>query len=186
MTARESGFTLVEVLVALALFSIIAFAATLLSAGATRSLIASDAALSLVSSVERARALMAADLGQAAQRPSLTADGSLLPAFTLTPHGFVLVRRGLSAVVPSLEKVAWGHDGTQWLRQSFPAIDGSTPGEPVVLLRGVTGVRLRVMTDSGWQEQWNPPRPEVLPRAVELVLERADGRSITLLMSVAA
>lgn len=183
---REAGFTLVEVLVALALFAGLALAATMLTASATRAVVTADTSLSAVEGVERTRALLAADLGQAAQRPSLTADGALLPAFTLTPHGFVLVRRGLSGVLPSVEKVAWGFDGSQWLRQSFPTIDGSVPGAPVVLLAGVSGVRLRVMTESGWQTQWQPPRPEALPRAVELLLERPDGRHLLLILPVAA
>lgn len=183
---REAGFTLVEVLVALFLFAMIALAATALTASSTRALLASDTVLAEVQMAERSRALMAADLGQAQPRPSLTADGKLLAAFTLTPDGFVLVRGRLAGTAPSVRKVAWGFDGSQWLRQEFPAVDGAEPGEAIALATGISGVRIRVATDAGWQDSWSPPRPEMLPRAVEVTLTRADARPITMIMRVAA
>lgn len=181
-----TGFTLVEVLVALFLFALIAFAATALTASATRSLTASDAVLAGVQQAERTRALMAADLGQALPRPSLTREGDLLRAFTLTPDGFVLVRGGLDGVAPSARKIAWGFDGTQWLRQEFPAVDGAEPGPAVVMATGITDVRIRVATEAGWQDGWAPAQPEHLPRAVEVTLARADGRALRMAMRVAA
>lgn len=181
----DAGFTLVEVLVALFLFSIIAMAATALTATSTRALVVSDTALAGLDQIERTRAIMGADLGQAARRPSATVEGGQLPAFTLTPEGFVLVRRGLSGVMPSVEKVAWGYDGANWLRQAFPRVDGTAPGAAVVLATGLSGVRLRVMTDDGWAEQWVPIRPESLPRALEVTLQRTDGRIVTLVLPVA-
>jgi general secretion pathway protein J len=181
----QAGFTLVELLVALLLFSLLAAAATALTAGATRSLLASDSALAELDGVTRTRAILAADLGQAAQRPSRGADGALLQAFTLTPDGFVFVRRGLSGVLPNVQKVAWGFDGERLLRQTFPAVDGAEPGPATVMVDGVTDVRLRVAGPEGWQDGWSPRRPERLPRALELTLARANGPPVTLIVAVA-
>lgn len=182
----QAGFTLVEFMVALFLFGLIAFTATALTASATRSLVASDAVLATVQMTERTRAVMAADLGQAMPRPSLSSDRKLMPAFTLTPDGFVLVRGGLAGVQPSVRKIAWGFDGTQWLRQEFAAVDGAEPGAAVVMASGISGVRIRVAGNMGWQDGWAPAQPEALPRAVEVTLARQDGRNITMLMRVAA
>lgn len=182
----EQGFTLVEMLVTLLLFGIIASVATTLTASATRSFAATDTALAGVSQLEGARAVLAADLGQAAQRPSMAADGKPMPAFLLTADGFVLVRRGLAGALPNVEKVAWGFDGEALMRQTFPAIDFAGPGQPILMVPGVKAVRLRVAGSQGWQNSWAPDRPEDLPRAVELTLVRADGRPVTMKFLVAA
>jgi general secretion pathway protein J len=181
-----AGFTLVEMLVALLLFGIIASVATALTAGATRSFAATDSALAGITDLEGARAVLAADLGQAAQRPSVAADGRPLPAFLLTPQGFVLVRRGLTGSLPTVEKIAWGFDGRALLRQTFPAIDGTAPGPAVVMVPGVRAVSLRVAGPDGWATDWRPSTPEQLPRAVELTMVRADGIPVTLKFLVAA
>ena len=182
----ESGFTLVEMLVAVLLFGIVASVATALTVSATRSFAATDGALSSLSNLEGTRAVLAADLGQAAKRPSLAADGSRMPAFLLTPEGFVLVRRGVGGVLPNVEKIAWGFDGERLLRQPFPAIDGAPPGPAVVMLPGVKAIRIRVAGQQGWQESWAPLRPDDLPRAVEITLVRADGLPVTMKFLVAA
>lgn len=184
--ARAAGFTLVEMLVAVLLFGLIASIAAALTMSATRSFARTDGVLASISNLEGTRAVLAADLGQAARRPSLAADGSRMPAFLLTPEGFVLVRRGVGGVLPNVEKVAWGFDGESLLRQTFPAIDGSPPNPPVVLLPGIKAIRIRVAGPQGWQDEWKPQRAEDLPRAVEITLIRADGLPITMKFLVAA
>ena len=72
------------------------------------------------------------------------------------------------------------------MMQPFPAIDGAPPGQAVVMLPGVKAIRIRVADQQGWQEGWAPPRPEDLPRAVEITLIRADGLPMTMKFLVAA
>lgn len=186
MKRSESGFTLVEMLVALLLFGIIASIAAALTASATKSFARSQLLLADIGSLEGARATLAADLGQAAQRPSIGADGKRMPAFLLLPEGFVLVRRGLTGTVPAVEKVAWGFDGHNLLRQTFPAVDGAPPGRAVVMVRDVAGIRLRVAGERGWQGEWRPEKPEALPRALEMVIARTAGPPVTLKLLVGA
>ncbi len=181
----EAGFTLVEMLVSLLIFSIIAGIATAMATGATRSFAAAQGALGTVVALEDTRAILAADLGQAARRPSLAADGKPMPAFTLTPEGFVVTRLRSEAAVPAIEKVAWGLVDGNLLRQPFPSIDGSAPGDPVVMATGLSAVRIRVATPAGWSDSWAPSAPEELPRALELTLVRADGVPIILKLMVA-
>ncbi|WP_199554805.1 type II secretion system protein GspJ [Sandaracinobacteroides hominis] len=181
----QLGFTLVEMLVSLLIFGIIATVATALTMGATRSFAATDTALASLSNLEATRAVLAADLGQAAQRPSLAADGAPMPAFVLTPDGFVFVRRR-EGTLPALEKVSWGLVDGQLVRQPFPTIDRSPPGQPVAMIEGISAIRLRVATEQGWQDGWQPQDPEDLPRAVEMTLLRADGVPIILKFLVAA
>lgn len=181
-----NGFTLVEMLVALTLFGFLAMAITFLSGNATRTFVFTESALAQVEALQRMRTLLTADLSQAAARPSLAADGGQLPAFTLLPDGFVLVRRGVHGQVPAIQKIAWGYDGRNWLRQSFPAIDGAAPGPATVLAHNISGVQLRVIGKHGWTNEWRPDRPHELPRALELILYRADGLPVVMRFLVAA
>lgn len=183
---HEAGFTLVEMLIALLLFGMLSAIATALTVTSTRSFAATDSALAQLSSIETARAVLVADLGQAVRRPSRTADGKRLRAFTLTPYGFAMVRGGLADVLPNAEKIAWGFDGSRLLRQTFPAIDGAPPGSAVVMLNQVRAVRFRVAGDSGWQTEWTPRRLEDLPRAIEITLAMHDGSSTQMKFEVAA
>lgn len=182
----EGGFALVEMLVALLLFGILSAIATALTVTSTRSFAATDAQLAQLTSIETARSVLSADLGQALPRPSLAADGKQLRAFTLTPYGFVMVRGGLSGVLPNMEKIAWGFDGQRLLRQTYPAIDGAASGAAVVMLTNVRAVQFRVAADNGWERQWRPRRIENLPRAVEITLSMNDGSTTQMKFEVAA
>ncbi len=183
-SVSQSGFTLVEMLVALLLFSIIATIATAMTGSATRSFAATETALASISDLEAARALLAADLGQAAPRTSIAADGAPMPAFMVTGDGFVLVRARPDGM-PAVEKVAWGLVDGRLLRQPFPSIDGAPPGQPVVIAQNVAGISLRVAGERGWQDGWNPANAEELPRALEVTLFRSNGAAVTMKFLVA-
>lgn len=182
----EAGFTLVEMLVSLLIFGIIASIATAMATGATRSFAASQAALGSVTALEDMRTILAADLGQAARRPSLAADGKPMPAFLLTPDGFVLTRFRAEGAVPEIEKVAWGFAEGRLLRQPFPTVDGSPPGEAVVMADGFAEARFRVATPTGWSDSWTPQDPTDLPRAVEVTLVRANSVPVVIKLLVGA
>lgn len=180
----EAGFTLVEMLVSLLIFGIIASIGTAMATGATRSFAASQGALGTVTALEDMRTILAADLGQAARRPSLGADGKPMPAFILTPDGFVLTRYRAQGALPAIEKVAWGQVDGRLLRQPFPAIDGAAPGEATPMAEGLSTARFRVMTETGWSETWAPTDPSDLPAALEMTLVRRDGVPVTLKLLV--
>ena len=184
--AAERGFTPVELLVAFALFALLATAATLLTGTSLATFTRSETALAESAQLARTRGLLMADLGQAAPRVSLDSDGKPTQAFTLTPTGFVLVRRGVDGLDPPLQKIAWGHDGERLLRQAWPAIDQSLPGEARTMMEGVRAVRIRVDAGRGFEDSWAPPDPQALPRAVELTLEPVRGAPLVLLFLVAA
>lgn len=185
-TNGDSGFTLVELLVAFALFALLATAATLLTGTSLATFSRSEAALAEGAALARARALLMADLGQAAPRLSLDAEGHPTQAFTLTPTGFVLVRHGIDGLDPPLQKIAWGFDGSRLLRQTWPAIDGGAPGEARPMLDGLKAIRIRVDGGRGFTDQWQPGEPQALPRAVELTLEPVRGGPLVMLFLVAA
>ncbi|QMW21741.1 type II secretion system protein GspJ [Sandaracinobacteroides saxicola] len=181
---RANGFTLVEMLVALALFSLIAGVATLLTLGSARGTAAAGVAMAGSTQLLRTRALLAADLAQAAQRPVLADNGAVVPAFVLTPNGFVLTRRGVAGVTPSMQRIAWGWNGRALVRQGWPRLDGAAPGGASIVLDAVRGVRTRVATDKGWQDGWQAETPDALPRAVELTLLLDGGRAVVMRLAI--
>jgi general secretion pathway protein J len=173
-------------LVSLLIFGIIASIATAMATGATHSFAASQGALGSATALDDMRTILAADLGQAARRPSLAADGKPMPAFVLTADGFVLTRFRAEGALPAIEKVAWGHVDGRLLRQPFKAIDGAPPGEATVMADGLSEARFRVMTAQGWSDSWAPIDPTELPRAVEITLVRSNGVPMTLKLLVGA
>lgn len=179
------GFTLVEVLVAFLLLAVVATVITLLSGSGVQAFARTETALGALGSLERTRALLASDLGQAAPRLSIGQSGERLQAFTLTPSGFVMVRRGVTGLSPEVQKIAWGHDGTHLLRQSWPAVDGTAPGPETVMLSGIRELRIRVDAGQGFTDRWDPREPQALPRAVELTLVPEGRDPVTLLFLVA-
>lgn len=179
------GFTLVEVLVAFLLLAVVATVATLLTGSAVQAFARAETATAALQRLEETRALLASDLGQAVPRLSLGQSGERLQAFTLTPSGFVLVRGGSAAAGSAVRKIAWGHDGSHWLRQAWPAVDGAAPGPSTVMLAGIREVRIRVDGGQGFTDRWEPREPQALPRAVEVTLVPEGRPSVTLLFLVA-
>lgn len=184
--STPNGFTLVELLVAMAIMGLLSTAAAMLISGASKSYVTSEQALAQVSGLEAAYALLAADLGQALNRPSIAPDGKLQPAFTMTPEGFLLVRGGVVGQLPSVQKIAWGFDGHALVRQSFTAIDGGEPGATTVVLPNVSGLQVRVADEKGWRDNWPMNRIEELPLAVELTLLQPRRPALVMKFLVAA
>ena len=91
---KERGFTLVEMLVALAIFAGIAT----IGVGLLRASVDTQGAvqdrLGAMGAVNRLRSIMAGDLAQAALRPVRGPDGAVQPAFRGDARGFELVQRG--------------------------------------------------------------------------------------------
>jgi len=167
----RNGFTLVEMLVAVAIFGLIASAAVSILSMSITAQEAAGRKLADAASVRRASALLAGDLANAALRLRRDEQGAVRPAFDADGAGFRIVRRGAS-----LQRVEYRLDGDRLERRSAEAVDGAAPDRRAVLLRGVQRMSLRFRSPDGiWRERWDPDDPRIMPRAVELVVE-IEGR----------
>lgn len=180
MNAREQGFTLVELVVALFIFALISAAGVSLLSFSVGAQASAGKRLDEVSAIRRIGSLLTADLAQATPRISRDLEGRQQVAFeggTGAPDEVALafVRRGWSNESDepraSLQKVEYRlRDGVLY-RRIWPRVDGSEAREPSPVLRGVRSLTLRYRIGADWRERWDVKRPGALPRAVEAVID---------------
>ena len=198
MRGARGGFTLVELLVALAIFAILsAFAyrslATLLDSREAlerESRKWRDVAL-FVARVERdVRAI----LDRRATGPSGTQQApvsTLLDFGGSTAEGIALTRSGslLQAnVLAAPQRVAYRLAGTRVDRLSWPGTDIAprTEASATPVIDGVRALGFRFLDARGeWRRNWGlPGAGDPLPAAIEVTLELAGGERIVRLMDL--
>lgn len=178
------GFTLIELMVALTIFSLIAVAGVSLLSFSVDAQAAVSRKLDALGGIERAGALMTADLAQAVPRLTRDDKGDREPAFVGNEQGdlFRFVRAGWSnsedAPRPTLQKIAYRLDGDRFERIVYPLLDGAKPAAPVVLFDQVTAATVRFRTEKEWRNLWDATRADSMPVALELTITRRDGDAI--------
>lgn len=182
---HAGGFSLIELLVAMAVFAALAAAAYGGLAQLARTRAALAAQQDRLAAVTRAVAALERDLRQAVSRSVLgNGRNDVLPALAGAPAGVELTRFGYAnpRAEPrsNLERVAYALDGEALRRGRYAVLDRVPDSVPAttVLLERVDGLRLRYLgCDGGWREAWPPSAPPdcgrvieksaLLPRAVE-------------------
>lgn len=189
------GFTLLELLVALAIFAILA----VIAYGGLRSVLFTqnsvEAEAERLAKVQMAFFFLERDIEQILPRgirdeygqrqPAVKSGGLYGELITLTRAGW---DNPLGQQRANLERLAYRLDGTRLLRLHWDALDRGGPAEPrqTVLLDRVEEVKIRFLDgDDTWQTAWPPPSQEdnppddMLPLAVEIEVRLADWGSIT-------
>jgi general secretion pathway protein J len=178
------GFTLVEMMVALLIFGLVAAAGVAVMSFSVDNQQVVRARTHRLGELQRARAALKADLAQAAQRPVRDALGQ--PATRSFGSGehltggplLQLVRRGWDnpdqAARPSLQAVEYRLTEGRLERRVRPALDGTEPGPPQVLLTGVREGRVAFLIRGQWVEALPNGVAQPLPQAVRLELTLAD------------
>lgn len=186
--SAEHGFTLVEVMIALLIFGMIAAAGVAMLSFSIRAQEVAGARLDDLGAVERLSSILSADLAQAVDRPVRDERGIRLPAFAGKAGGIRLVRGGWSnlddAPRASLQKVEYRLDGGSIDRIAYPMLDGADPFAPAAMLDGVKAITLRYRFNGAWSDRWDGTQGAPLPNAVELVVTRRDGTVLRALFLV--
>lgn len=188
MTARrQHGFTLLELIVVVGIFGLVAAMAWggLQSVLETRA--RTEAALDELAALQRTWRRMRDDFQQLAPRAVRDEFGDVRPALLVPPFGeMVRLSRGgyanpLFAPRPSIQRVGYVVDERRLQRVVWIGLDRAPNVEPLrsVMLDGVREARWRLLdADGQWQEQWPPvdaqgqaAGDELLPRAVEVQLD---------------
>lgn len=156
MTARppsDAGFTLIEMLVALVLFSAIGLAGFTVLDTVLTTRARTEGRMERLAEIERALILVSRDLAQ--KRPG---------ALTGDEDGIVFL--GAGAAGPAV--VDWSLEDGALLRRIMLA-DGSGPGVEQGVLDGVAGVQWRFLdAERVWHDAWPPEGERAELRAVRV------------------
>lgn len=187
MTANSRGFTLLELVAALAIFAMLSVMAYGGLASVLKAREGLDSAYSELEAWQRAVMRLRADLGQVRARPIRDEFGDPQPAFHEPEDGRIEFTRGgrrnpLLLPRASLERVAYylDTDGSL-IRLSWRNLDRGPAEEPirVKLMPDIQRLEWRFLgSDQEWNEDWPPlnvadsSRDEIpMPQALELRLE---------------
>ena len=195
---RSSGFTLIEVLVAMAIFGVMSMLAYMTLGQTLANAEMLTERIDRLQAVQRTVRFLSNDLLQAAPRPVRLELGDSMGsavhtslsgefALELTHGGW-----GNPAGLPrgTLQRSAYRLEDDELVRYHWNVLDRTFANEPVanILLDDVESLLFRYLDTAGeWSEVWPPlaqPGIRSRPRAVEIVLTLADEGEIRRLLEV--
>jgi len=182
---QQRGFTLIELMVAMAIFAIMSLMAYqgMQSVFSTRE--QTDAESKRLQAIQMTFLDLQRDLEFISVREIRDEYGDRQPAFKLAEGGIYrleLSRDGLRnpAQLPrsSLQRIAYSLTDKHLYRVRWPVLDRApdTPAIKRLLLEDVEDLSIRVLDEKGeWQHDWPlPGQNRILPRAVEVSLTLPD------------
>ncbi|MCU1716028.1 type II secretion system minor pseudopilin GspJ [Pseudomonas sp. 5P_3.1_Bac2] len=188
---RAGGFTLLELLIAIAIFALLGLATYRMLDSVLQTDKATRANEQQMRELVRAITAFERDVLQVQPRPIRDAFGeprAALLAETGENSSVELTRNGwrnpLGQARSTLQRVRWQLSGEHWQRRYWTVLDQAQDSQPQVqeALDGVLSVQLRYRDSKGeWQDSW-PPEDDgqgqttdkalaKLPQALELTLE---------------
>lgn len=197
MRAKQGGFTLLEVIIAIAIFAAMYLFAqfSFTQALDNRAMLTEHAQLK----EERQRLLLilSQDIEQLIARPVRDGFGDLQPALMGDEEHLTFTRLGWSNVLDlrqrsQMQRVSYAFEEEHLVRYHWPYLDQTVDMEPVrtVVADKVEEVRWRYLMRGAnnkweWQELWPPlsmenlpPLQQPLPQSIELTLTFTEGEEL--------
>ncbi|MBT8091786.1 MAG: type II secretion system minor pseudopilin GspJ [Gammaproteobacteria bacterium] len=205
--ATRKGFTLIEVLVALAIFGVLSLLAYI---SLSQTLANSDMLgerMTRLQSIQKSISYLSSELLQVAPRPVRVELGGVpLPALqsSLASEFALQLTRGgwpnfAGAPRSTMQRVAYRIEDGDLLRYHWYVLDRTLNSQPVatVMLEDVSSLTFRFLTgNDDWADQWPPlssqaaPQSQAtsfnveLPRAIEIILVLENEGEITRIVEV--
>lgn len=202
MLKNKNGFTLMEVMVALFILSIMSITAVSGLNAVLRSQSKQVGVAHQLQALQFSYTWIEQDLGEYIARDVLNPHGERLLSLMfsndteLSKVGLegeillVLTRGGISAPnnLSSLQRVAYVFKDQQLIRYTWPVLDSvtSTVVQPQVILHNIASIQLRYLSDRGvYYTNWRDySGTALLPMAIEWKITDEDGRSVVWLFAI--
>ena len=186
---RRPGFTLVEMMVALFIFGVLAAAGVTVMGYAVRNQGVVRERMDEIGAFQRMRATLKADLAQATPRRTRGLDGEpatqafATGAMTGSDALLSFVRRGWEntegAPRASLQYVEYRLVDGRLERAARPALDGAPVGPGQVLVEGVESLETAYLSRGRWTELWVARPDAQMPEAVRVTMTLRDMGPVT-------
>ena len=161
--SRHSGFTLLEVLLAIGITAMIGLGSWQILNSAIRASEATQERLAELNNLQKTMLILSRDLQQVLPRSIRDEYGDYQPAVT-TKNEFYLLefsrngwRNPMDDQRSNIQRVAYEFVENKLVRHYWQVLDRSQDSTPVskTLLEGVNSINLRFMNESGsWLDQW--------------------------------
>jgi general secretion pathway protein J len=197
---RQNGFTLIEIMVAVAVFGVM----SVLAWGALSNSLSNTDLLTermnRLQAIQRTIRFLSSDLLQATPRSVRNELGDTrLPAMLSSLSGNFAIefthggwRNPAGLPRSTLQRTAYRLEDDELVRYHWRVLDRTYANEPVatVLLDNVESLLFRFYTDTGeptdvWPPQGGPANLRMRPRAVEIILTLPDEGEVTRLLEIA-
>jgi general secretion pathway protein J len=197
---RPNGFTLIEIMVAVAVFGVM----SVLAWGALSNSLSNTDLLTermnRLQAIQRTIRFLSSDLSQATPRSVRNELGDTrLPAMLSSLSGNFAIefthggwRNPAGLPRSTLQRTAYRLEDDELVRYHWRVLDRTYANEPVatVLLDNVESLLFRFYTDTGeptdvWPPQGGPANLRMRPRAVEIILTLPDEGEVTRLLEIA-
>lgn len=208
--SRESGFTLLEVLLAIGITAMIGLGSWQILNSAIRASEATQERLAELNTLQKTMLIISRDLRQLIARSIRDEYGDYQPALTSKNEFYVLEfsrngwRNPMDDPRSNIQRVAYEFSENKFIRHYWSVLDRSQDAKPIskTLLNEVNSVSLRFMNDSGgWLDEWpaetdasnsaspgaaSDPRlkENQLPKAVEISFDLAHFGKVKRLYSI--
>lgn len=189
LSPSQAGFTLVEMLVALAIFALLSAAGVSILRASVDTQAAVDQRLTQIGGLGRLHALLASDFGQVVDRPTRGPSGER-PAFAGDASQMQFVRSGWMNLDQEprsdLQRVEWRFTGNRLDRTGFASLDG---GDELSLgaafAKGLESAAFRYrVADGSWSAEFRSSDHAALPSAVEMTLTSAGSAPVVMVFAL--
>ena len=171
---NQTGFTLLEILVALLIFGVVGLMSSQLLGRTLDAYEVLDDRGQRMAQIHRAMTVIERDMLQYRDRPIRTESDQPTPALMIGDEGALSMTRGgwrnpLQRPRSEVQRIGYRLQGENLVRAYWPVLDRRDDEEPItqIVLAGVDDLEFFAIDQSGQEHKLWPPKAEELP--IELV-----------------